>query len=25
VILYDIRSTGAQAYLNLTKEMITRG
>jgi chromosome partitioning protein len=25
VILYDIRSTGAQAYLNLTKEIITRG
>jgi chromosome partitioning protein len=25
VILYDIRSSGAQAYLNLTKEMITRG
>jgi chromosome partitioning protein len=25
VILYDIRSTGAQAYLNLTKEMVTRG
>jgi chromosome partitioning protein len=25
VILYDIRSTGAQAYLSLTKEIITRG
>ncbi len=25
VILYDIRSTGAQAYLNLTKEIMTRG
>jgi chromosome partitioning protein len=25
VILYDIRSSGAQAYLNLTKEIITRG
>lgn len=25
VILYDIRSSGAQAYLNLAKEMITRG
>jgi len=25
VILYDIRSSGAQAYLNLTKEMITCG
>jgi chromosome partitioning protein len=25
VILYDIRSSGAQAYLNLTKEIMTRG
>jgi chromosome partitioning protein len=25
VILYDIRSSGAQAYLNLAKEIITRG
>jgi len=24
VILYDIRSTGAQAYLNLTKELVSR-
>jgi len=25
IILYDIRSSGAQAYLNLTKEIVTRG
>jgi chromosome partitioning protein len=25
IILYDIRSSGAQAYLNLTKELVTRG
>jgi chromosome partitioning protein len=25
IILYDIRSSGAQAYLNLTKEIVTHG
>ncbi len=25
IILYDIRSSGAQAYLNLTKELVNRG
>ncbi len=25
IILYDIRSSGAQAYLNLTKEIVTNG
>jgi chromosome partitioning protein len=25
IILYDIRSSGAQAYLNLTKEVVARG
>jgi chromosome partitioning protein len=25
IILYDIRSSGAQAYLNLTKEIVSRG
>lgn len=25
ILLYDIRSPGAQAYLNLTKEFVTRG
>lgn len=25
ILLYDIRSTGAQAYLNLTKEFLARG